>query len=65
MPAKGPEGKWNPGKGISVTLDLLPWLQARPSEALEAAIAAGEVQPEDFANHGLDVPAVLELASAS
>ena len=54
---------WKPGKGLAIRVDLLPWLLGALRQAEAAALTAGLLELEDYAEHGLPLPSSLEDAA--
>jgi hypothetical protein len=56
------DGRWHPGKGLAVRVDLLPWLRNALSCAESSALEAGLLELEDFEAAGLEPPRELTEA---
>jgi hypothetical protein len=50
------DGRWLPGKGLAVRIDMLPWLLAVRRTTEETALREGLLLPEDYTNAGLPAP---------
>jgi hypothetical protein len=57
------DGRWLPGKGLAVRVDLLPWLLDALRCAESAAMDVGLLELEDYEAHGLTLPPALEEAA--
>jgi hypothetical protein len=57
------DGRWLPGKGLAVRVDLLPWLRAALQTAEASALTAGLLELEDYEDAGLPLPPELEDAA--
>jgi hypothetical protein len=57
------DGRWLPGKGLAVRVDLLPWLLDALRYAESAGLDAGLLELEDYEGHGLTLPSALEEAA--
>jgi len=51
--------EWKPGKGATITPDLIPWLRLRLAEAEAAALEQGLVDEEAYETLGLPLPPAL------